>query len=105
MDVGVNRPFKDGIWRSYDVFCIDTDFNKKPRREDVSCWVKSAASTGTTIDAEMVKEDDDDDDICLFSDVDYLHLNKDDTQQSIKEYEADKRYCDDVDDGYDDTDD
>jgi hypothetical protein len=42
MDVGVNRPFKDGIRSAYDAFCIRTDFNSKPRREDVSQWIRDA---------------------------------------------------------------
>jgi hypothetical protein len=42
MDVGVNRPFKDGIRSAYDDFCIKHDFDKKPRREDVAVWIKHA---------------------------------------------------------------
>jgi hypothetical protein len=137
MDVGVNRPFKDGIRRSYDAFCIESDFNKKPRREDVSRWVKVAydgvkvstlqktfkkigivdkaattatsitiaATTGTAMGEETKKEDEEDDDDDMYSEVDYLDLNKEETQQSIEEYEADKLYCDVVDEEYNDNDD
>jgi hypothetical protein len=42
MVVGVNRPFKDGIRQNYYEFCIRNDFDRKPRREDVSQWVKDS---------------------------------------------------------------
>jgi hypothetical protein len=42
MYVGVNNPFKDDIWNSYDAIYIHTDFDRKSLREDVSQWVKAS---------------------------------------------------------------
>jgi hypothetical protein len=42
MDVGVNKPFRDGIQFAYDNLCVESDFNRKPQREDVAVWIKEA---------------------------------------------------------------
>jgi hypothetical protein len=44
MDVGVNRPFKNGIQKAYDDYCIANNFDTKPKREDVSVWIRDAFS-------------------------------------------------------------
>jgi hypothetical protein len=42
IDVGVNQPFKNRIRIAYDNFRIANDCVSKPKREDVSGWVREA---------------------------------------------------------------